>query len=187
MDFEKPQYEDGVADWGFTNPDPGWYLMEIMDNSEEKTKEDGKTVLRIPLKIVEGDFTGAQQSFFITIAGHVSDKEAGFAKKKIADIISVTGMWDLFEKNFPGQTSLLDPRVISAVRTKLAGRGLKVLLEESKPNKEGNTFINVRKLAPANYVPPADGKPAAKAGKPAPKPKANDPAPGPNVEPAGWE
>jgi hypothetical protein len=182
MDYQKPNYEDGVADWGFTNPDPGWYLMEIMDNSEEKVKDDGKTVLRMPLKAVEEGF---QQSFFITIAGHVSDKEAGFAKKKIADIITVTGMWDLFDKNFPGQISLLDPRVISAIRTKLSGRTMMVNLEETTKDKK--TFINIRKLAPANFVPPVEVEDKKAKPKAAAKPKGGDPAPGPVPGPEAWE
>ena len=155
------------SQWGFINPTVGWYMMEFGDEfPEKKNEETGKTTLRVPLKITEGDFTGVQQSVFIVL-NPGSDGEMKANKNKVANILAATKLYETFEKKFPGDISILDPRIIKGMTIQLPGKAVMVRLDESK-SKDGKTYMNIVEMAPVGYKPNGGGaKPS-----PAPKPAA---------------
>jgi len=52
---------------------------------------DRKVSLRIPLKIVDGNFAGSQQSIFITV-NPTTEAEARANKSKVANILAAAGL-----------------------------------------------------------------------------------------------
>lgn len=152
--------------WGFTNPEPGWYLMEVVGEFVEKTNEDnGKVSLRIPLKVVDGDFAGSQQSIFIT-TNPSTEAEARANKAKVANILAATGLDEAFEKKFPGDISALDAKVLDAMKMRIPAKSVMVRLDETKA-KDGKTYVNIVEMAPAGFNPKdgvkSSGKKAATA------------------------
>ncbi len=145
------------SNWGFTNPEPGWYLMEFVGEFAEKSNENsGKTTLRVPLKVVDGDYAGSQQSIFITL-NPSTEGEARANKSKVANILAATGLDEAFEKKFPGDISALDAKVLDALKMRIPAKSVMVRLDESK-GKDGKTYVNIVEMAPAGFNPKDDSK-----------------------------
>jgi len=150
--------------WGFQTPEPGWYLMEFSGEfpDPKPNEETGKITLRIPLKIVEGDYSGSQQSVFITLNPE-KDGELRANKKKVANILAATGLEEMFDKKFPGEISALDPKIIDAMKLKIPGKSIMVRLDETK-SKDGKVYLNIMEMAPSGFVPDKpNGNPKGKA------------------------
>ena len=170
-----------VADWGFKAPEDGWYLMEFMGDIKELSKEvdgDVKFSLQIPLKAISnvaGEEAAFQMSIFIPLSGE-TDKEIGFAKKKMADVLANSGVWEQFETKYPGKgISILDKRIIEGVKMQLPSQQVMANVETKESKKDKKSYTNIIGLAPRAYKPPADkakksAKPAAAASAPAAAP-----------------
>jgi hypothetical protein len=160
------------SNWGFSNPEPGWYAMEFTGDFTEKTNEtNGKNTLRVPLKIVGGDYDGSLQSVFITL-NPASEGEAKMNKAKVGNIIGACKLGEAFDKKFPGEISALDKQVIDAMKVRVTGKTVMVRLDSSK-SKDGKEYLNIVEMAPVGYDGAKDGKPKA-AGSSAPKPAAEE-------------
>jgi hypothetical protein len=151
-----------VADWGFKAPADGWYLMEFMGDIKELSKEvdgDTKFSLQIPLKAISdlaGDEATFQMSIFIPLSGE-TDKEIGFAKKKMADVLVNSGLWEQLETKYPGKdVSVLDKRIVDAVAINLPSHQAMAKVETKESKKDKKSYTNIIGLAPRNYKPPAD-------------------------------
>ena len=149
-----------VADWGFQAPIDGWYLMEFMGDIKEIKKEvdgDVKFSLQIPLKAIQslsGEEAAFQMSIFIPLSGE-TDKEIGFAKKKMADVLVNSGLWEQFETKYPGSNiSILDKRIVEGVCSQLPGARAMAKVETKESKKDKKTYTNIIGLAPRNYKPP---------------------------------
>jgi hypothetical protein len=140
------------SDWGFQIPPAGEHLIVWEDNiREHKNETSGKTSLMLPAKIVEGE--GENMTFTV-----FAPLETKFGKKKLADIIVMSGLAPMFEKQFANDDIEPDhPKIIDALKAKLPGRTCKVTLEIAKDN-QGREQVNPIKIA--------------KSGKPAAAPKA---------------
>jgi len=151
------------ADWGYQPPAPGWYYMTFMDGIEEIKKEDGDKVklsLKIPLQANEaygGEAAEFKMSVFIPLSGE-TDKEIGFAKKKMADVLVNAGLWEMFEKKYPGDISILDKRIIDGAKIKLPEKQILVKIEETVSKKDNKTYTNIVRLAPRDFKPELEEK-----------------------------
>lgn len=141
------------ADWGYQAPAPGWYYMTFLDGVEITKKEDGDKVkesLRIPLKATssyEGEAATFQMSVFIPLSGE-TDQEIGFAKKKMADVLVNAGLYEMFDKKYPGKDmSILDQRIIDGCKIKLPEKEVLVKIEETVSKKDKKTYSNIVRLA----------------------------------------
>lgn len=172
-----------VADWGFKAPVDGWYLMEFMGDIKELSKEvdgDTKFSLQIPLKAISdlaGDEATFQMSIFIPLSGE-TDKEIGFAKKKMADVLVNSGLWEQLETKYPGKdVSILDKRIVDAIAINLPSHQAMAKVETKESKKDKKSYTNIIGLAPRNYKPTADkGKKVSPATASA----------APSAEPKGW-
>jgi len=154
------------ADWGFQAPADGWYLMQFMGDIKESVKEvDGekRISLQMPLKAIEsfpdGDATAFQMSIFIPLSGE-TDQAIGFAKKKMAQVLANAGLYEAFEKRYPGDISILDQRIIEGVKMKLPDKQVMVKIEtkESKKDKT-KVYTNIVALSPRDFKPEVADKP----------------------------
>lgn len=146
------------SDWGFQIPPAGEHLIVWEDNiREHKNENTGKSSLMLPAKIVEGE--GENMTF--TVFAPLDTK---FGKKKLADIIVMSGLAPMFEKQFANEDIEPDhPKITDALKAKLPGKTCKITIEIQKDNN-GREQVNPVKIAKS-------GKAAA-----APKPAANKPA-----------
>jgi hypothetical protein len=168
------------ADWGFQAPADGWYLMEFMGDIKESIKEingEKRTSLQVPLKGVEsypdGEAVAFQMSIFVPLSGE-TDKEIGFAKKKMADVLVNSGLYEAFEKRYPGgDISILDQRIIDGIKIKLPEKQVMVKIETKENKKVGKTFTNIVALATRDFKPDKDERKTAKKEKPVAKESAN--------------
>jgi len=162
------------ADWGFQAPADGWYLMEFQGDIKETKKEvDGETKisLQLPLKGISdlaGEDVAFQMSIFIPLSGE-TDKEIGFAKKKMADVLVNAGLWEKFEKQYPGNdVSILDKRICEGLKMKLPDQRVMAKIETKESKKDKKTYTNIIGLAPRDFKPEASTSKAPKTTK-APK------------------
>ncbi|HOO39808.1 MAG TPA: hypothetical protein PK653_00055 [Syntrophales bacterium] len=143
------------SDWGFILPEPGENICVIGEGIEvRKNEETGKVTLMVPTKVVQGpnDSEGANINIFCPLDG------SKFGKRKIADLITFSGMADAFEKKFPDPNiEPDDPRVIDAVKAALPGKMIKLKIELRKGEK--GEFPDVKTISYATKK--AADKPAA--------------------------
>lgn len=126
------------AEWGFKNPVEGWFNVVITDDIDIITSEkSGKSSLKIPTKVIDGDFSGANISIFALI-------DTDFGEQKIADVIANVGLLEEFNKKFPGDISVFDATVIKGLHAKLPGKYLCIKLE--KYVKDGKEYGNMVQL-----------------------------------------
>lgn len=146
------------ASWGYRDPSEGWHSCVIKEGINEKVNEtSGKSSLFVPLAIQEGS---EQDGIPIAIFVNTFDENKQpykFAEQQIADIVFNAGMGDALDKQFPGDVSYLNSRVIDFIKIKLPGSVVDVEVKKVK-GKDGDRFV-VNGIA----------KYASKFGKTAPK------------------
>lgn len=168
------------ADWGFQVPADGWYLMTFQGDIRELKKEvdgDTKLSLQIPLRAVSsysGEDASFQLSIFIPLNAE-TDREIGFAKKKMADILINAGLWEKFEKQYPGNDiSILDKRIVEGAKLKLPDQQVLAKVETKESKKDKKSYTNIISLAPRDFKPelatPKKAKASASSTPPAPPP-----------------
>lgn len=131
------------SDWGFQIPPAGEHLIVWEDNIREHKNEDTQKVsLMIPAKIVEGE--GENMTF--TVFAPLDTK---FGKRKLADVIVMSGLAPMFEKQFANEDIEPDhPKIIDALKAKLPGKTCKITIEIAK-DKNGREQVNPVKIAKA--------------------------------------
>lgn len=175
------------ADWGFQVPADGWYLMNFQGDIRELKKEvdgDIKVSLQIPLRAISsyaGEEASFQLSIFIQLNAE-TDREIGFAKKKMADILINAGLWEKFEKQYPGNDiSILDKRIVEGAKLKLPDQQVMAKVETKESKKDKKSYTNIISLAPRDFKPETAVN--KKATKPNPAPQATPPPSAPPAPP----
>lgn len=152
-----------TAEWGFRIPTPGWHTVQFQEGIEILTNEaTGKKSLIIPTVIdEESDDAGIKLSIFAPVG-------QDFGEQKVADVLSVTELYDAFEKKFPGDVSVFQADFIEGLKIKLPGKFAKMKVEASKDGKYSNVIgvANIKVEDPDKLLPKGKGgKGAASTGK----------------------
>jgi hypothetical protein len=123
------------ANWGYRIASAGYHIVEIQDGVEFTLDEQGaRKSLLIPVSVNEGsDDDGVKIAIFAP-ANH------DFGEQKVADILAAVGLFAAFEEKFPGDVSFFDKGPFEALKAKLPGQFLKVLVEISKDGKYNNVL-----------------------------------------------
>ena len=118
----KPGKEDRM-DFEFKVPDTGDYRFQIDEGIKLETNTNtGKTSLWIPSKIVECR-GGESEENLETQVTHFVPIESDFGAKQIAHILSITGLFEAFDKKFPGEdVDISSEEFINALKLKLPGK-----------------------------------------------------------------
>lgn len=114
-------------DIGFEVPKPGSYNVIIEEDIREfKNEETGKVSLRFPLRIIdERDEDNLPLNHFVPLG-------IPFGRKMIEGIIQFSGCLEMFNKQFPGDIEVDDPRVIDGIKAKLPGKRMHVEVKVEK-------------------------------------------------------
>lgn len=150
------------AEWGFKKPEDGWHTVEILEgidflkDKEGAIIEDakGNQLHKIPAKINDENAPDHEADISIIVS------KTPFGEQKIADILYGVGKFAAFEKNFPGEVSFFDTKVMNALKTKLPGSFCQMRTETSKDGK----YSNVVGIEDMKFVPTKkEGKDTPKA------------------------
>ena len=118
----KPGKEDRM-DFDFKVPDTGDYRFQIDEGIKLETNANsGKTSLWIPSKIVECRGGESDDNLELQVT-HFVPIESDFGAKQIAHILSITGLFEAFDKKFPGEgVDISSEEFINALKLKLPGQ-----------------------------------------------------------------
>jgi hypothetical protein len=128
--------------WGMKVAADGWHTVCFeegigyleKDGEIIKDKKTGTyNLIVIPAKTVSDD----EDQNGISL-NTVINEGTDFGEQKIVDILAATGLFPAFEKNFPGDISIWDKKVMDAVKSKLPGKFAKFRTETSKDGKYTN-------------------------------------------------
>jgi len=128
--------------WGLRTAVDGWHTVCFeegigyleKDGEIIKDKKTGTyNLIVIPAKTVSDD--PEQDGINLNT---VINEGTDFGEQKIADILAAAGLFAAFEKNFPGDISIWDKKVMDAVKSKLPGKFAKFRVETSKDGKYTN-------------------------------------------------
>jgi hypothetical protein len=161
------------VDWGFEAPTDGWYFMTFLGDIKELKKEvdgDIKVSLQIPLQATSS-YSGEEASFRLSIfipLNAETDQEIGFAKKKMAAVLANAGLWEKFEKQYPGNDiSILDKRIVEGLKLKLPDQQVLAKVETKESKKDKKKYTNIVFLAKRDFKPESiPDKKAAKSSAP---------------------
>jgi hypothetical protein len=154
------------ATHGFTTPADGWHICEILEGIDYAKNGETKEILEdkkgakkhiIKFHIVDEDdeANGSQLSMFVT--------ENPRGEQQVADVLAATGQYKKFAEKFPGDVSVFDENVMSAIKIKLPGQFLKVRTKVAKvKDKE---YVNIQETATMSFDPAKDEKNAKGKGK----------------------
>lgn len=121
--MKKPETQNDRMDLDFKVPDTGDYRFQIDEGIKLETNAtSGKTSLWVPAKIVEcrggesEENLDLQATLFVPV-------ESEFGAKQIAHILSITGLFEAFDKKFPGDAiDISSEEFINALKLKLPGQ-----------------------------------------------------------------
>jgi len=110
-------------DLEFKVPDTGNYRFQIDEGIKLETNETtGKTSLWIPSKIVECRGEESEGNLDLQVT-HFVPVNSDFGVKQIAHILSITGLFEAFDKKFPGDSvDISSDEFINALKLKLPGK-----------------------------------------------------------------
>jgi len=158
------------ATHGFTTPADGWHLVEVLEGIDyakdgetkeilEDKKGNKKHIIKFHINDPEDDANNAQLSMFLS--------ETPRGEQQIADILAATGQYKKFAEKFPGDVSVFDENVMSAIKIKLPGQFLKVRTQVAKvKDKE---YCNIQETATVSFDPTKEAKKDKKEDKKADK------------------
>ena len=163
--------------WGLRTAVDGWHTVCFeegigyleKDGEIVKDKKTGTyNLIVIPAKIKEDDQDQDGVSLDVIV-----NEGTDFGEQKIVDILAAAGLFAAFEKNFPGDISVWDKKVMDAIKSKLPGKFAKYRTETTKDGKYTNVveFASMKVDTSASSKPKADKKEAKEAPAAA---KAND-------------
>jgi len=114
----------------------------------EDKKGNKKHILKFHINDTEDEANGAQLSMFVS--------ETPRGEQQIADVLAATGQYKKFAEKFPGDVSVFDENVMSAIKIKLPGQFLKVRTSTAKvKDKE---YTNIQETATVSFDPAKDEK-----------------------------
>ena len=147
------------ATHGFTTPADGWHLVEVMEGIDyakdgetkeilEDKKGNKKHIIKFHINDADDDANGTQLSMFLS--------ETPRGEQQVADVLAATGQYKKFAEKFPGDISVFDENVMSAIKIKLPGQFLKIRTQVSKvKDKE---YCNIQETATVGFDPAKDAK-----------------------------
>ena len=161
---------------GFSAPADGWHRVAVQDGINLSVNEGSqKESLMVPFAIDEdGEDSGKRVTLFINTRDEnkVPYKSVG---NVIGNLLINLKMDKAFAAAFPDGTDILDPKVIEALKIKLAGKFMYLRTKVGK-DLHGNDRVNIAQMQTEDFRPEAPK--AAKAAAP----KAETQA----ASPLGW-
>ena len=120
--MKQPGTEDRM-DFEFKVPDTGDYRFQIDEGIKLETNANsGKTSLWIPSKVVECRGGESEENLDLQVT-HFVPVNSDFGMKQIAHILSITGLFEAFDKKFPGEgIDISSDDFINALKLKLPGK-----------------------------------------------------------------
>ena len=167
--MKKPETQNDRMDLDFKVPDTGDYRFQIDEGIKLETNANtGKTSLWIPSKIVECRGEESEENIELQVT-HFVPVESDFGAKQIAHILSITGLFEAFDKKFPGDAiDISSEDFINALKLKLPGQlfdgGINTV---EKDGKRRANFKYIEKVGAGKGK--AAGKAKATAAKSEPK------------------
>lgn len=136
------------VDYSYQLPEDGWHNVEVLEgidfykvDGEAKVSEKGNKSVVIEFRIDGGEENDKRFRQFYT---HNTD----FGELKICDLILHAGLQDAFNKQFPGDVSIWDPKVFQGVQLKLPKKFLQVKTVKRKDGK-GLDVVSVLRFGAA--------------------------------------
>lgn len=164
----KPGKEERM-DFDFKVPDTGDYRFQIDEGIKLETNANsGKTSLWIPSKIVECRGGESEENLELQVT-HFVPINSDYGAKQIAHILSITGLFEAFDKKFPGEgVDISSEEFVNALKLKLPGQlfdgGINTV---EKDGKRRANFKYIEKVGAGKGK--AAGKAKATAAKSEPK------------------
>ena len=121
--MKKPETQNERMDFDFKVPDTGDYRFQIDEGIKLETNAtSGKTSLWIPSKIVECRGGESEENLELQVT-HFVPINSDYGAKQIAHILSITGLFEAFDKKFPGEgVDISSGEFINALKLKLPGQ-----------------------------------------------------------------
>ena len=154
----KKDEADGRMEFDFKVPDTGDYRFQIDEGIKlETNKNSGKTSLWIPSKVVECRSGESEENIGLQVT-HFVPINSEFGAKQIAHILSITGLFEAFDKKFPGEdVDIASEDFINALKLKLPGKLIDGGIETKE--KDGKRLANFK------YIEKVGSSKGAKAGE----------------------
>lgn len=110
-------------EFDFKVPDTGDYRFQIDEGIKlETSAASGKTSLWIPAKVVECLGGESEDNIDLQVT-HFVPVMSDFGAKQIAHILSITGLFEAFDKKFPGEdVDIASEEFVNALKLKLPGK-----------------------------------------------------------------
>jgi len=141
----------GKIESGFERVPEGWHIFKIdegIDFLKKKAKEGGEEAIAVN--------TGGDKLWKISLIVDDTDDDANGQKMDqivaenkrgeqiITDFLGATGLFAAFQKNFPGDVSVFDEKVMSKLKGKLPGQLMrgKIKHNENKKNPD-QPYVNL--------------------------------------------
>ena len=145
------------ATHGFPQPVDGWHVFQVEEGIDYAKNHETQEIMLdkkgakkhiIPVTLVdpEDDSNGAKMSFF--------PAENARGEQLVADLLAATGQFKKFAEKFPGEVSVFDPPVMSAIKIKLPGQFFKGRTEIN------GKYCNIQETATMQFDPSKDEKAA---------------------------
>lgn len=114
---------EGRMDFDFKVPDTGDYRFQIEEGIKLSTSEkSGKTSLWIPAKTIEC-LTGQGEDQLDLQVTHFVPITTDFGHRQIAHILDCTGLFEAFDKKFPGEdVDMASEEFVNALKLKLPSK-----------------------------------------------------------------
>ena len=158
--------ENERMEFDFKVPDTGDYRFQIDEGIKLETNvTSGKTSLWIPSKVVECRGGESEENLDLQVT-HFVPINSDFGAKQIAHILSITGLFEAFDKKFPGEdVDISSEEFVNALKLKLPGKlfdgGINTV---EKDGKRRANFKYIEKVG-AGKGAKAGAKGGTKAGK----------------------
>lgn len=138
--------ERGKIEVGFKKAEDGWHIVKFEEGIDILKNKDGAISLdkkgnqlwKFPL-VVEDENDESDGVGIDSIAAENSRGE-----QLVTDFLGATGLAAAFEKNFPGDVSVFEQKVIDKVKAKLPGQFMRVKTQQNTyKGKDGSEQIAV--------------------------------------------
>ena len=136
----------GVIEQGFKRADDGWHVVKFDEGIDYLKNKEGEISVtksgdnrwKFPLVVEdENDDNNGVKIDFIT-------QENDKGENMIAGFLLTVGLLAAFEKNFPGDVSLFEDKVMQKIKVKMPGQFMRIKTKQS-PNKKDpdNPYVNI--------------------------------------------
>lgn len=139
-------------DFSFKVPDTGDYRFQFDEGIKiEKNEKSGKRSLWLPAKVVECKSGQSEENIDLQVT-HFVPIETDFGAKQIEHILGITGLFEAFDKKFPGDNvDMTSEEFINALKLKLPGKLFDGGIEtKEKDGKKLANFKYIEKMGAGN-------------------------------------